>query len=41
VVPGSPSHVISRGELVIENDQWVAKKKQGRGQFVRRGTFNL
>jgi dihydropyrimidinase len=40
-VIGTPSHVFSRGELVVENDQWVAKKKQGRGQFVRRGTFSL
>jgi len=40
-VPGSPSHVLSRGELIVENDQWVGKKKQGRGQFVRRGTFGL
>ena len=40
-VIGTPSHVLSRGELVVENDQWVAKKKQGRGQFVRRGTFGL
>jgi dihydropyrimidinase len=40
-VPGSPSAVLSRGELVVQNDQWVAKKKQGRGQFVRRGTFGL
>ena len=40
-VPGSPAAVFSRGELIVENDQWVAKKKQGRGQFVRRGTFSL
>jgi dihydropyrimidinase len=40
-VPGSPSAVLSRGELIVENDQWVGKKKQGRGQFVRRGTFGL
>ncbi|NVB83655.1 MAG: dihydropyrimidinase [Kofleriaceae bacterium] len=40
-VPGSPRAVLSRGELIVENDQWVAKKKQGRGQFVRRGTFSL
>ena len=41
VVPGSPSHVLSRGELIVEGDQWVGKTKQGRGQFVRRGTFSL
>jgi dihydropyrimidinase len=40
-VPGSPSAVFSRGELIVENDQWVGKKRQGRGQFVRRGTFGL
>jgi dihydropyrimidinase len=40
-VPASPSHVFSRGELIVQNDQWVAKKKQGRGQFLRRGTFGL
>jgi dihydropyrimidinase len=41
VVVGAPAAVLSRGELVIENDQWVGKKKQGRGQFLRRGTFAL
>ena len=41
VVPGSPSHVFSRGELIVENDQWVGKRKQGRGEFIRRGTFGL
>jgi dihydropyrimidinase len=41
VVPGSPSQVFSRGDLIVENDQWVGKQKQGRGQFVRRGTFGL
>lgn len=40
-VPASPSHVFSRGELIIQNDQWVAKQKQGRGQFLRRSTFGL
>ncbi|CAN5920911.1 dihydropyrimidinase [soil metagenome] len=40
-VPGSPSHVISRGELVVQHDTWVAKQRQGRGQFVRRATFGL
>jgi dihydropyrimidinase len=40
-VPGSPRAVLSRGELIVEDDQWVAKRKQGRGQFVRRGTFSL
>jgi len=40
-VIGTPSAVMSRGELLIEDDKWVAKKKQGRGQFLRRGTFAL
>ena len=38
---GTPSHVLSRGELVVKDDQWVAKKVQGRGEFIKRGTFNL
>jgi dihydropyrimidinase len=41
VVPGSPSHVLSRGELIVQDDKWVAKKKQGRGNFLKRGTFGL
>jgi dihydropyrimidinase len=40
-VVGAPSHVFSRGELVVENDVWVANRVQGRGQFIRRGTFSL
>jgi dihydropyrimidinase len=40
-VVGGPSHVLSRGELVVENDVWVASRVQGRGQFVRRSTFGL
>ncbi|MEJ7602103.1 MAG: amidohydrolase family protein [Kofleriaceae bacterium] len=40
-VTGTPSHVLSRGELVVKDDVWVAKQKQGRGQFLRRGTFGL
>ncbi|HEX7840698.1 MAG TPA: dihydropyrimidinase [Kofleriaceae bacterium] len=40
-VPASPSHVLSRGELIVQDDQWVGKQKQGRGQFLRRGTFAL
>jgi dihydropyrimidinase len=40
-VPGSPSHVFSRGELVVKDDQWVAARAAGRGQFVRRSTFGL
>ena len=40
-VPASPSHVLSRGELIVADDRWVGKTKQGRGQFLRRGTFGL
>ena len=40
-VVGAPAAVFSRGELVVENDVWVANRVQGRGQFVRRGTFGL
>jgi dihydropyrimidinase len=40
-VPGSPSHVFSRGELIVKDDQWVGKARQGRGQFLRRATFGL
>jgi dihydropyrimidinase len=40
-VPGSPSHVLSRGELIVHDDRWVGKAKAGRGQFQRRGTFGL
>ena len=40
-VIGAPAAVLSRGELIIQDDQWVAKQKQGRGQFVKRGTFAL
>jgi len=39
-VPASPSHVLSRGELIVQDDQWVGEPKQGRGQFFRRGTFS-
>ncbi len=38
---GAPAAVLSRGELIIQDDRWVAKQQQGRGQFVRRGTFSL
>jgi dihydropyrimidinase len=40
-VPASPSHVFSRGELIVEGDTWVGKQKQGRGQFLKRSTFGL
>nr|HEX4315912.1 dihydropyrimidinase [Kofleriaceae bacterium] len=40
-VPGSPRVVMSRGDVVVKEDTWVAAKKQGRGQFVKRATFGL
>jgi dihydropyrimidinase len=40
-VPGSPSAVLSRGEVIVQNDKWVAGQVQGRGQYVKRGTFGL
>jgi len=39
VVVGRPTHVLSRGKLVIDGDKYVGKK--GDGQFVRRSTFSL
>ncbi|MGZ3422110.1 MAG: dihydropyrimidinase [Polyangiales bacterium] len=39
VVKGAATHVLSRGELVIENGKFISKK--GRGKFFRRSTFNL
>ena len=41
VVPGSPSHVLSRGEVIVENDKWVGQPPKGRGRFIKRGTFSL
>jgi len=38
-VVGRPSHVFSRGKLVIEGDRYLGKK--GDGQFQRRSTFSL
>jgi dihydropyrimidinase len=35
VVEGSPSHVISRGQVVVEGDTFVGRK--GAGQFIKRG----
>jgi len=40
-VPGSPAAVLSRGEVVVQDDRWVAKQVQGRGRFLKRGTFGL
>lgn len=38
-VTGAPSHVLSRGKVVVENGRYVGK--MGDGRFVKRGTFNL
>lgn len=32
---GAPSHVFSRGRLVVENDKWLGKT--GDGKFIKRG----
>jgi dihydropyrimidinase len=37
VVTGAPTHVLSRGEIVIEDGRFQAKK--GRGEFLRRATL--
>ncbi|MBX3204128.1 MAG: dihydropyrimidinase [Labilithrix sp.] len=38
-VVGAPTHVLSRGKVIVENGTYVGKK--GDGRFVKRGTFNL
>jgi dihydropyrimidinase len=38
-VVGKPTHVLSRGKVVVENGQYKGKK--GDGRFVKRSTFNL
>ncbi len=38
-VIGAPTHVFSRGELVVENDRFLGSR--GRGRFLRRSTFGL
>ena len=40
-IVGAPSHVLSRGDLVVQDDRWVAKAREGRGRFFKRGTFAL
>ncbi|MBI2390354.1 MAG: dihydropyrimidinase [Deltaproteobacteria bacterium] len=39
VVRGAPTHVLSRGEVVVEQGKFASKK--GRGKFLRRSTFGL
>ena len=38
-VTGAPTQVLSRGEVVVENNTFIARS--GRGQFQKRATFNL
>lgn len=38
-VVGAPKAVLSRGEVIVDNDRWVGRI--GRGQFVKRRTFDL
>jgi dihydropyrimidinase len=38
-VVGGPTHVLSRGNVVIENGKYLGKK--GDGRFVKRATFGL
>jgi len=40
-IVGAPSHVLSRGDLVVQDDRWVGKAREGRGRFFKRGTFAL
>ncbi len=36
-VTGAPTHVLSRGEVIVEGDKFLGRR--GRGQFLRRGSF--
>jgi dihydropyrimidinase len=38
-VIGAPSAVLSRGDLIVEDDKLLVGK--GRGKFLRRSTFSL
>jgi dihydropyrimidinase len=38
-VTGAPAYVFSRGELIVQGNQFVGKS--GRGQFIKRSTFSL
>jgi dihydropyrimidinase len=40
-VIGTPAAVLSRGEVVVNDDVWVGKRREGRGDFLKRGTFSL
>jgi dihydropyrimidinase len=38
-VVGAPTHVLSRGKVIVEDGKYLGKK--GDGRFFKRGTFNL
>jgi dihydropyrimidinase len=38
-VVGAPTHVLSRGKVIVQNGQYLGKK--GDGRFLKRSTFNL
>jgi dihydropyrimidinase len=38
-VTGGPTHVLSRGKVVVQDGKYVGKK--GDGRFVKRSTFAL
>ncbi len=40
-VIGSPAAVLSRGEVIVQDNRWVGAQRQGRGRFLKRGTFAL
>ncbi len=40
-VPGSPAAVLSRGEVIVQDDKWVGKQVAGRGRYIKRATFGL
>jgi dihydropyrimidinase len=40
-IVGCPAAVLSRGEVVVKDDLWVGKRREGRGDFLKRGTFAL
>ena len=39
VTRGKPSHVFSRGKLIVEGDQWLGKA--GDGKFIKRGALRV
>ena len=38
-VVGAPTHVLSRGKVIVEHGHYVGKK--GDGRFIKRATFGL